>query len=159
MWKAVMVEDLCWLGEMNEVGTPAFMERFGVPYAIGCQIKETGLFITQKANGIMGFADSPKTLVAAMVEHGKIDKHIFAMCFGAKGGMLSIGGVDHSVHLETMRYVPYTAGSRYAIHDLQFFNHKYSGWYTVKVMDLQIAGISVSTKTAAETNRYHKLYY
>ena len=44
MWKAVMVEDVCFLGSLkgDVSANEELMKNFGIPFQIGCQVKETG---------------------------------------------------------------------------------------------------------------------
>ena len=59
----------------------------------------------------MGFSDNDNTIVTYMKNAGRIEKHIFSMCFSYTGGALSIGGVDHSIHQGAVQYAPYNSKS------------------------------------------------
>ena len=47
----------------------------------GCQYSETGLFIKQLANGIMGMSASEATIVKHLYDEQKIKHNLFTMCF------------------------------------------------------------------------------
>lgn len=53
-WEAVVVEDNVYLGGVSSFSDESLSTKF----MFGCQKKETGLFITQRADGIMGLANS-----------------------------------------------------------------------------------------------------
>ena len=112
MWRAVLVEDLCWLGPLDEKDSDDLMRTFGVRFPIGCQIKETGLFITQKANGIMGFSDNSNSILNYLVKAQRIQHNVFTMCFGLQGGNMAVGGIDKRFHTSKLQYMPYSKGSK-----------------------------------------------
>jgi hypothetical protein len=124
MWSAVVVDDLVWLGGMSDKHPERFLKNYGVRFPVGCQTKETGLFITQKENGIMGFGRDKATLMSYMVAQKRVEHDVFAMCFSASGGQLVMGGVDYSHHRTKVAYSPLVGGE--------------GGWYPVKVKDVLV---------------------
>jgi hypothetical protein len=122
MWSALMVNELCWLGPMvsreeedgNDGGgsshtsndTLELMQNFGVRFPIGCQTEETGLFIDQKENGIMGLSQDSHTIMAYLIQGHRIDRNVFSLCFADSGGHMVLGGIDESLHLSTPLYTP-----------------------------------------------------
>jgi len=54
---------------------------FKTDFLFGCQVEETGLFVTQLADGIMGMSAHPSTLPRATYEQGRIEHDMFSVCF------------------------------------------------------------------------------
>ena len=55
---------------------------------IGCHSSETGLFLTQEANGILGFAlsnNNKSNLVSQLYQSNAIDQQILTFCLGING--------------------------------------------------------------------------
>ena len=93
---------------------------FKTDFLFGCQVKETGLFVTQLADGIMGMSAHPSTLPRAMYEQGKLEHNMFSMCFrrelhvskqGIVAGMLTLGGRDSRKDFAPMVYASNVAKS------------------------------------------------
>lgn len=51
------MEDIAYLGNATSSLEDHLQDEFGTRMRFGCQTSETGLFRTQKADGIMGMAD------------------------------------------------------------------------------------------------------
>ncbi|KAL9186464.1 hypothetical protein ACHAXT_005702 [Thalassiosira profunda] len=105
---------------------------FKTDFLFGCQMKETGLFVTQLADGIMGMSAHPSTLPRAMWEQGKLEHNMFSMCFrrelhvskqGIVAGLLTLGGIDSRKDFAPMVYAKNVATS---------------GWFTVFVKNVYI---------------------
>jgi hypothetical protein len=130
MWNAIIVEDLAWVGDFKGNESEVLMKHYGVKFPVGCQTTETGLFLTQKENGIMGMGRHHATIMKYLLKNGRISNDIFSMCFGEKGGHMVLGGVDYSYH--KVDQVSYTK----LIPDL-------NGWYNVRLKDIQVAEKSI----------------
>jgi hypothetical protein len=61
-WKATAVEDIVYLGGENSNNSTHLRDQFGTRMMFGCQTSETGLFLTQIPNGIMGLGNDGKLL-------------------------------------------------------------------------------------------------
>ncbi|KAG6964807.1 hypothetical protein JG687_00005742 [Phytophthora cactorum] len=131
MWQAVMVDELVWVGGFS---TPSdemegFLKTFGFRFPVGCQTKETGLFITQKENGIMGLGRHRSTVMSYMLNAGRVTQNLFTLCFTGDGGELVFGGVDYSHHTSDVGYTP-------------LLDDK-SAYYPVHVKDIRMNGVSL----------------
>ena len=132
-WHAFESLDKVFLGgkELSSALNP-INNSFKTDFMFGCQMKETGLFVTQLADGIMGMSAHPSTLPRAMYEQGKLEHNMFSMCFrrelhvskqGIVAGMLTLGGIDNTVDLTPMVYARNVAPSE---------------WFTVFVKNVYI---------------------
>ncbi|POM59643.1 hypothetical protein PHPALM_31595, partial [Phytophthora palmivora] len=135
MWEAVMVDELVWVGGFS---TPSdemegILKTFGFRFPVGCQTKETGLFITQKENGIMGLGRHRSTVMSYMLNAGRVAQNLFTLCFAGDGGELVFGGVDYSHHTSDVGYTP-------------LLNDK-SAYYPVHVKDIRMNGVSLGIDT------------
>jgi len=129
-WHAFKVSDKVWMGgkTINAINKAS---HSSVNFQFGCQDSETGLFRTQHVDGIMGMSAAEDTLPFQLVSQKITKTRIFAMCFAIGGGILTLGGVDQSIH---------TPGAvvKYArlIKD--------RGWFTVRLLDVSLRSSSLS---------------
>ncbi|XP_026194482.1 aspartyl protease family protein 1 [Cyclospora cayetanensis] len=87
---------------------------------IGCHVRETSLFVTQKASGIFGVS-FPKgfrqpTLIDVIFQQGLVRDKLFSICISEDGGLLTVGGiepglVDYNVTLGSSRVSPSSRSS------------------------------------------------
>ncbi|KDO21564.1 hypothetical protein SPRG_13375 [Saprolegnia parasitica CBS 223.65] len=131
MWSALLVNELCWVGPLDATGgsnATTTMAASGVRFPIGCQTKETGLFIGQKENGIMGLSQDNNTFMAYLVSANRVDRNLFSLCFAENGGQMVLGGADESVHLAAPVFTPLLTTS---------------GWFTVELLDISVGNKSL----------------
>ncbi len=79
---------------------PARVAAEAVEAEIGCIAKETNLFYSQEANGILGLdrrmtSDLLQRTYELHTNYTQ-EKLGFSICYGYNGGMMTIGGVNHS---------------------------------------------------------------
>mmetsp|Transcript_38831 Transcript_38831/g.90315 ORF Transcript_38831/g.90315 Transcript_38831/m.90315 type:complete len:771 (-) Transcript_38831:251-2563(-) len=92
----------------------------------GCQMSETGLFITQLADGIMGMSADSSTLVKQLYDKHKIQHNMFSLCFGRDdyyskegiyAGSMTIGRSNSVFHNTKMVYAAdVTNGGWFTVH-------------------------------------------
>ncbi|CAH0481060.1 unnamed protein product [Peronospora belbahrii] len=131
MWQAVMIDELIWLGGLASLSdeVEGVMKTFGFRFPVGCQTKETGLFVTQQENGIMGLGRHHSTVMSYMLKAGRVKHDIFTLCFAGDGGELTFGGVDYSHHTSGVSYTPLL--------------NEHSVTYLVHVRDILVNGVSL----------------
>ena len=83
-------------------------QSFTIP--IGCTTTETHLFVSQKADGIMGLNNSGKSFVSLLFKSKAISKDLFTICFGQNDGYFSIGEIDTTFHKTKIEYIPLVDG-------------------------------------------------
>lgn len=142
-WNAFKVTDKAWVGSdgMHNVNVT---NGWNVDFTFGCQDSETGLFRTQKVDGIMGMSAADGTLPFQLVHQGATKTKVFAMCFRVGGGLLTLGGVDTSIHtLENSILFARLVKSR--------------GWYTVLLQDVMMKsqGDGIVTSIGGDKSKYN----
>ena len=62
------------------------------------------------------FPGMPASLPTAAFEQARVDRHLFALCFGHDGGHFSIGGFNSTLFLEKLDFVKYSGETLYELH-------------------------------------------
>lgn len=95
----ILVEDYIMFGD-------DYLHSERVKFVFGCHTRETNLFRTQLADGIMGLAFEKNripTLVDVLYKEKDISTDVFALCFGLYDGYMTIGGYNSSLHLSEVK--------------------------------------------------------
>ena len=74
---------------------------------VGCTTGETGKYKELNTDGIMGMSNNPKSFISLLYNLKVINSNIFTLCFGLRGGYMSLGEVDNTFHKsEIIEYTP-----------------------------------------------------
>jgi hypothetical protein len=105
------MEDKLWVGD-SEVSLLGG-NKYAINFEFGCMFSSGGLFRDQLADGIMGMSLSSATLPCQLQAHKVVENRIFALCFRNGGGIMTLGGVDQSIHTQntTIQYAKMTPSS------------------------------------------------
>ncbi|KAG3075914.1 hypothetical protein PI124_g13794 [Phytophthora idaei] len=72
----------------------------------GCIYEQSGVFLDQPSDGIMGLSRHPDSIYEQFYRQKVTRSRIFSQCLAEGGGLLTIGGVDLARHTEPVRYTP-----------------------------------------------------
>lgn len=106
----ILVEDYILFGD-------DFPHAHRVLGVFGCHRRETHLFRTQKADGIigLGYSNNIPTIVDLLYKDHDVDTNLFSICFAAKDGFMTIGGYNMSTHQEEIRWTKVYDHNFYAV--------------------------------------------
>ncbi|POM59642.1 Aspartyl protease family A01B [Phytophthora palmivora] len=142
-WKASVVEDVVYLGGESSFENEEMRNQYGTHFQFGCQSSETGLFVTQVADGIMGLSNTENHIVAKLHRENKIPSNLFSLCFTENGGTMSVGQPHKTAHRGEISYAKVIA-DRSAGH-----------FYNVHMKDIRIGGKSINAKEEAFTRGHY----
>ncbi|KAG1711677.1 hypothetical protein DVH05_008923 [Phytophthora capsici] len=142
-WKASVVEDIVYLGGESSFQDEDMRNRYGTHFQFGCQSSETGLFVTQVADGIMGLSNTENHIVAKLHRENKISSNLFSLCFTDNGGTMSVGHPHKTAHRGEISYAK-VISDRSAGH-----------FYNVHMKDIRIGGKSINAKEEAYSRGHY----
>ncbi|RLN71719.1 hypothetical protein BBJ29_006916 [Phytophthora kernoviae] len=142
-WKASVVEDVVYLGGDSSFTDDMMRNQYGTHFQFGCQSSETGLFVTQVADGIMGLSNTNNHIVAKLYRENKISNNLFSLCFAEKGGTMSVGDPNTLAHRGEITYA-------------KIITDRSNGhFYSVQMKDIRIGGKSIKAEETAYTRGHY----
>ncbi len=125
------INELIRFGDDYEIDIP-------FEFPIGCTNKETHLFKTQLADGIMGLQNSEKSFPSILFKLNRIKRNLFSLCLGNEGGLFSIGEILNDIHLNN---------------NISYFNLPSNRFYVIEILSIDIDKFSV------KINNENNIYY
>eukprot|EP00931_Biecheleriopsis_adriatica_P050530 TRINITY_DN29262_c0_g1_i1.p1 TRINITY_DN29262_c0_g1~~TRINITY_DN29262_c0_g1_i1.p1 ORF type:complete len:547 (+),score=82.85 TRINITY_DN29262_c0_g1_i1:70-1710(+) len=111
-----------WFTDYASLGDE-FQRNPPVKVSMGCHKRETRLFFSQKANGILGLGPgsgsrATRTILQDLYkDQDHVNTALFAMCLATDGGLLTVGGYNSSAHVEgaSVKWLPMQAHGFYTV--------------------------------------------
>ncbi len=156
-WHGFKVIDKLWLGDYEEDAI-AQASSFETEFSFACQTAMTGLFKSQLADGLLGLADTEDTLPWQLQRKNITRTRIFALCFRIGGGILTLGGVDQSIHSKRISYVKLDkrSGGGYGVHIqyVTFRDVKSSSNHSISALPSVYSGTKGAIIDSGSTDTY-----
>jgi hypothetical protein len=74
---------------------------------VGCTTAELGKYKELNTDGIMGMSNNPKSFISLLYNLKVVNRNIFTLCFGLRGGYMSLGEIDRTYHKSSeIDYIP-----------------------------------------------------
>ena len=108
------MRDIVYMETDKRVENPAFHRKKYRSYAlpVGCTTYESGKYKELTTDGIMGMSNNPKSFMSILYNLKIVNRNIFSLCFGLRGGYMSLGEVDKTFHKsKNIEYVPLLTSS------------------------------------------------
>ncbi|CAN0304270.1 unnamed protein product, partial [Ascophyllum nodosum] len=138
-WTAYQMNDVVRLGGKELVVGQEEEDELYSRNAVnfGCIRRQSGMFDTQAADGIIGLAPHQDSVLWQMADLMPRDSKKFSLCFSPRGGNLVMGGFDPML-LEPGEYHEYTPAK------------VDGGWFSVKVEGVLLGGTQIATQKTLE---------
>ena len=106
--KGYYVKDIAYLEEEAEYISPIQRRKYhSYAMPIGCSTDEFGKFKDVMVDGVLGVNNSPNSFIGLLYKLKIIKQDIFSLCFGLRGGYMSLGQIDEKHHLDKdINYIP-----------------------------------------------------
>ena len=110
--KGYYIQDIAYMEEQYNYLMPLKSQQrkkyhsYEVP--IGCTTEEYGKYKDMKVDGVLGVNNNPKSFVGLLYKLKIIKNDMFSLCFGPRGGYMSLGEIDFRNHHDRfIQYVPF----------------------------------------------------
>ena len=102
------LRDIVYFETDRKYHNSPFQKKVYRSYAlpIGCTTGELGKYKELNTDGIMGMNNNPKSFANLLYNLKIINSNVFTLCFGLRGGYMSLGEVDNSFHKGEIQYAP-----------------------------------------------------
>ena len=81
---------------------------------VGCTTAEFGKYKELNTDGIMGMSNNPKSFISILYNLNVVNRNLFTLCFGLRGGYMSLGEIDKTYHKsEEIDYIPLLSSNIY----------------------------------------------
>ena len=107
--KGYYLRDIVYLETDRHLNLSLLKKKVFRSYAlpVGCTTAEQGKYKELNTDGILGMSNSPKAVPNLLYNLGIMNRNIFTLCFGLRGGYMSLGEVDTTYHRsDVINYVP-----------------------------------------------------
>jgi hypothetical protein len=90
------MRDIVYMETDSRVNNSVFHRKIYRSYSlpVGCTTKESGKYKTLNTDGIMGMNNDPKSFISLLYNLKIINQNLFTLCFGLRGGYMSLGEID-----------------------------------------------------------------
>ena len=119
-----------YFNELINLSNEQYKDNKLIP--IGCTTYEDNFFYTQKVDGIMGLCNNGNNFIDILYKYGLINNNIFSLCFGKKGGYMTLGEIETRYHNEKIYFID---------------NDKNKYYYTLNINGIKINNQTISDET------------
>ena len=107
--KGYYLRDIVYFETDKKIDLSVLKKKVFRSYAmpVGCTTEEAGKYKELNTDGILGMSNSSQAVPNLLYKLGIINKNIFTLCFGLRGGYMSLGEIDTTFHKsENINYIP-----------------------------------------------------
>ena len=107
--KGYYLRDIVYFETDRKINLSLLRKKVFRSYAmpVGCTVEEHGKYKELNTDGFLGMSNSPKAVPNLLYNLGIINRNVFTLCFGLRGGYMSLGEIDTTFHKsEVINYVP-----------------------------------------------------
>ena len=107
--KGYYLRDIVYFETDRKINLSVLKKKVFRSYAlpVGCTTAEEGKYKELNTDGILGMSNAPKAVPNLLYNLGIINRNVFTLCFGLRGGYMSLGEIDTTFHQsEVINYVP-----------------------------------------------------